>query len=262
MIVPFNTKLNSVAVMLAVMLLASGCSSNPERGPVTEEQELRLIKTYVGAAGIYLQRGQLEYAKEKIDKAMEIDDRNVDVNNIMALYQWRIKQFNEADKYFRRAIDYSPKDGESLNNYAVFLCDRDEIDKAIDYYDRAVAVPLYHSKVQAYTNAGKCLLKKKDNKRAASYFNQALKLNPYYPDAAREMAKLSARSGDLLSARKHISNYFFKGPKTAEMIYLAMRVEETLGKKKAAAKYARDLVTTFPNSREAKWVKKRTKKSR
>lgn len=262
MITTSISKFTRHGFVAAIALLLGACSSTPDRGPTSEQQEQELVKTYVGAAGIYLQRGQLKFAKEKIDKAMELDDRNVDVNNVMALYQWRIKQYKQADKYFRRAIDLGPENPESLNNYAVYLCDRGQIEDAVKYYDRAVAVPVYPAKVQAYTNAGKCLQKIKQDKRARTYYLAALKLNPYYPDAAGQMAKLTARSGELVSAKKYISNYFFRGKKTAEMVYLAMRIEETLGNRKVAAKYAQELLKTFPDSREAIWVKKRTKSRR
>lgn len=257
-----NKLLSTVLLGSMVGSLLAGCASSPDKGPVSEKQEQALVGTYVSAAGIYLQRGQLQYAKEKIDKAMELDDDNVDVNNLMALYQWRISQHDEADKYFRKSISAGPENPESLNNYAVFLCERGKIEKAIEYYDRAVAVPVYPAKVPAYTNAGKCLIKKKDYKRAMTYFEKALQLNPYYPDASREMAKIAARDGQLLSARKYLSNYFFKGPRTAEMVYLAMRVEETLGNRKQARLYAKELKKSFPNSQEAIWVQNRTKQRR
>ena len=54
----------------------------------------------------------------------------------------------------------------------------------------------------------------------------------------------------------------FKGPKTAETVYLAMRVEETLGNQREASKYAKELLAGFPNSREAMWVKQRMKPRR
>ena len=246
--------------LLMVMLL--GCSSTPNKGPVSDEKIKALVDTYVNTAGIYLQRGQLEFAKEKIDKAMELDADSANANNIMALYQWRVKQIDEADKYFRKAIDVAPSNPESLNNYAVFLCEKGEVESAIKYYDRAVAVPLYSSKIQAYTNAGKCLLKKKEMPRAEKYFTEALKMNPYYPDAALEMAKISASKGRLPSAKKYIGDYFVKGRKTGETVYLAMRIEETMGNKREASRFAQLLISNFPDSREAIWVKNRHRKKR
>lgn len=258
-----NTKYRRYVVIPVLVFLAmmfQGCSSTREKGPVSEEKIQALVNTYVNTAGIYLKRGQLQYAKEKIDKAMELDDDDANVNNIMALYQWRVKQMDEANKYFRKAISIAPNNPESLNNYAVFLCEKGEIEQAVKYYDRAVAIPLYASKIQAYTNAGKCLAKKKETNRAEKYFSEALNLNPYYPEAALEMAKITASSGRLGLARKYITSYFVKGKKTPETVYLAMRIEETMGNKREAARLGSALMRDFPKSREANWVRNRIKR--
>lgn len=256
-----NKYTHGLSTILLTAIL-TGCVAVPDKPHLTKEKEKELVQTYISTAGIYLKRGQLQYAKEKIDKAMDLEPDNADVNNIMALYQWRIKQTKEADKYFRRAIDAGPENPESLNNYAVFLCEHGDVDKAVKYYDRAIAVPVYPAKVQAYTNAGKCLASQEDFGKAEIYFTGALRINPYFPEAAREMAKIEARRGHLIAARKHLKNYFFKGKKTAETVYLALRIEESLGDKKQASVYARELVKKFPNSQEAFWVKNRGKNRR
>ncbi len=250
-------------VLIAVFFgLLQACTSTAQQGPTSEEKEQSLVGTYVVTAGIYLKRGQLNFAKEKLDKALALNPDDTNANNVMGLYQWRIGQYKEADKYFRRAIDSAPENPESLNNYAVFLCEQGKVKNAVKYFDRAVQVPVYPAKVQAYINAGRCLGDDKQFSIAEKYYEHALKLNPYSPEALKQMAKITARSGRLLSARKFITSYFFKGSKTAETVYLAMRIEETIGNKKMASQYARTLKKSFPNSQEAIWVKNRSQKKR
>ena len=102
-----------------VTTLLPGCAAVPDKPKMSKDKERELVDTYISTAGIYLQRGQLQFVKEKVDKAMALEPDNPDVNNMMALYQWRIKQNDEADKYFRKAIHADPKNPESLNNYGV-----------------------------------------------------------------------------------------------------------------------------------------------
>lgn len=246
-----------LAITVTVATSLTGCAAVPDKPKLSEEKEKELVNTYISTAGIYLKRGQLQYVKEKVDKAMALEPDNPDVNNMMALYQWRIKQNDEADKYFRKAIHADPKNPESLNNYGVFLCETGKVDEAVKYYDRAVAVPVYPARAQAYTNAAKCLVSIDDFEKAEVYFANALQVNPYFPEAALGIAKIEARNGRLVEARKHIKNYFFKGRKTPESVYLALRIEESLGNKKQAANYALELMSKFPDSQEATWVKNR-----
>jgi len=246
-------------LVLVVAALLPGCTTVPDTPKLSKEKERELVDTYISTAGIYLKRGQLQFVKEKVDKAMALEPDNPDVNNMMALYQWRIKQNDEADKYFRRAIHADPENPESLNNYGVFLCENGKVDEAVKYYDRAVTVPVYPARAQAYTNAAKCLVSVDNFKKAEIYFANALETNPYFPEAALGLAKIEARNGRLVEARKHIKNYFFKGRKTPESVYLALRIEESLGHKKPAADYALELMSKFPDSQEANWVKNRLK---
>jgi type IV pilus assembly protein PilF len=260
----FTPKYFSHVVFLALAFLImsslSGCAAVPDKPKMPKDKERELVNTYISTAGIYLRRGQLQYVKEKVDKAMALEPDNPDVNNMMALYQWRIKQNDEADKYFRRSIHADPKNPESLNNYGVFLCENGKVDEAVKYYDRAVAVPVYPARVQAYTNAAKCLVSVDNFEKAEVYYAKALQVNPYFPEAALGLAKIEARSGRLVEAQKHIKNYFFKGRKTPESVYLALRIEESLGNKRQASKYAVDLMSKFPDSQEAYWVKSRMKR--
>jgi type IV pilus assembly protein PilF len=246
-----------LAAAVTVATSLTGCVAVPDKPKLSEAKEKELVNTYISTAGIYLKRGQLQYVKEKVDKAMALEPDNPDVNNMMALYQWRIKQNDEADKYFRKAIHADPKNPESLNNYGVFLCETGKVDDAVKYYDRAVAVPVYPARAQAYTNAAKCLVSVDDFEKAEVYFANALQVDPYFPEAALGIAKIEARNGRLVEARKHIKNYFFKGRKTPESVYLALRIEESLGNKKQAADYALELMSKFPDSQEATWVKNR-----
>ena len=248
-----------IVLAFIVTTLLPGCATVPDTPKMSKDKERELVDTYISTAGIYLQRGQLQYVKEKVDKAMALEPENPDVNNMMALYQWRLKQNDEADKYFKKAIHADPENPESLNNYGVFLCENGRVDEAVKYYDRAVAVPVYPSRVQAYTNAAKCLVSVDNFEKAEVYYANALEINPYFPEAALGIAKIEARNGRLVEARGHIKNYFFKGRKTPESVYLALRIEESLGNKKAAADYALELMSKFPDSQEANWVKNRLK---
>lgn len=253
----FCSRVKSISLLIFISLALSACSSVPDKPKLPKDKANELVDTYITTAGIYLKRGQLQYVKEKVDKAMALEPDNADVNNMMALYQWRIKQNDEADKYFRKSISADPNNPESLNNYGVFLCENGKVEKAIKYYDRAVAVPVYPARVQAYTNAAKCLISIDDSARAEIYYAKALLENPYFPPAALGLAKIEAKDGRLVEARKHIKNYFFKGPKTPESLYLALRIEESLGHRKQASRYALELMSKFPQSQEATWVKNR-----
>lgn len=251
-----NKSIIRTILLVVALTLVSACSSKPSnKAKKDSEQTDRIVATNIRLASLYLQRNQLSFAKEKADRALQANPDSSHANNMMALLQWRMKQYDKAEKYFRRAVRLLPSNSSALNNYGVFLCDRGEIDRSLQYFDRAVENPLYKKPSQALVNAGRCLNKKYDAKRAETYFRRALKFNRNEPEALLQLAKLGYQSDRMLTARGFMQRYLGTGRKTAESLYLALRIENAMGNKRAAIDYARQLQRKFPASTEASRVK-------
>lgn len=247
-----------IFVLVISLTLVSACGSKPaNKAKKTSEHTDKVVATNVRLATIYLQRNQLNFAQEKAEQALQANPESSPANNMMALLQWRLKQYDEAEKYFRRAVRLQPSNSSALNNYGAFLCDRGKIDRSLQYFDRAAGNPLYKKPSQALTNAGRCLIKKPDAKKAEIYFRRALRFNRNESEALLQLAKLSYQSGRLLTARGFMQRYSNSGKKTAESLYLALRIENAMGNKRAAINYARQLQQKFPTSTEASRVKVR-----
>lgn len=255
------SRLVKLLPVLAIVLVQA-CSSTPEKGPQTEEAREKLINTYVSAAGIYMQQGQLQFAKEKIDKALALDDDDVNANNVLGLFYWRTKEFDKAEKAFKKALRRDSKDPDTLHNYGFFLCEQKRYKESLVEFDKAIANPLFpaHKKASSNVSAGTCAMRIKEYAKAEQYYRAALALNPKEPVALRVMGKISARNGKLMSARAFMQRYFRVAKPTSSTIYLAMRVEEALDSPKSAALLARKLLKEFPDSKEADWVKRRKQK--
>lgn len=248
--------ISRVVVLLFAMTFLSACSSTPSGQEQNEKAQTdKVVATNVRLATIYLQRNQLNLAKKKAEKALKADPKSSDANNMMAILSWRLKEYDTADKHFRKAVWLQPNNSSALNNYGAFLCDIGKIDQSLQYFDRAVDNPLYKSRSQALTNAGRCLIKKPDAKRAEAYFRRALKYNRNEAEALLQLARLSYKSGRLLTARGFMQRYLGTGRKTAESLYLAVRIENAMGNKQEAIGYARELQQKFPTSTEASRVK-------
>ena len=69
------------------------------------------------------------------------------------------------------------------------------------------------------------------------------------------LAKISYQTKRTLTARGFLERYFATGRQTAESLYLAVRVENAMGNKRLAIRYARRLKDAFPTSPEASRVK-------
>ncbi len=236
-----------------VALILAGCSGGPK---LDDEARQRLLQIHTELGVAYLQRNQLDIAQQELEKALEINSDDVNANNAMALLQSRLKRYDDADKYFRRAVSARPGSPEAHNNYGVFLCEQGRINAAEEQFKLALADPLYKTPDLANLNAGLCLMKKPVPQAAAVYFKAALEANPKLSPALMQMAKISFDSGNTLSARGYMQRYFDVAPDSPESLWLAVMIERALGTNKdLQASYALRLTGKYPESPEAKRLK-------
>ncbi|MBI3546101.1 MAG: type IV pilus biogenesis/stability protein PilW [Gammaproteobacteria bacterium] len=245
--------------IMALLLLASllGCASSAERQEALDKKNKR-AETHVMLGANYLQRGQLDVAKEELEKALAESPDNSQANNIMAVLQWRLKNFEQTERLFRRSLSSDPKNSSAHHNYGAFLCEQGKLDEGVQHFDIAVKDQLYPYAAEVYLNAGVCLMKKPAPKAAENYLREALRINPRLPGALYQMAKLSFDAGQSLSARAFIERYFQVGPDSPESLLLAVKTERALKNKNAEASYALRLRNKFPDSPEAGQVATKT----
>jgi type IV pilus assembly protein PilF len=244
-----------LAVLLAATLVTA-CASSAERKEARVKKE-NMVATQLQLAATYLQRGQIEVAKENIDRALAIDPDHSQANNMMALVQWRLKDYDVAERHFRRALRADDKNAEAQNNFGAFLCERGQVEEAEDWFKLALANPQYSTPAAANENAGLCLMKKQALVKAESYFREALKIEPKRPASLYQMAIISYQSGRALAARGFMQRFFQLGSEdTPEVLLLAVKIERALKNKNEEASYALRLRARFPTSPEAQQLQR------
>jgi len=241
-----------LARVASALLLVStaACVSDGARN-LDESKRAQLVATNVQLANGYLQRGQLEFAKEKLDKALAIDSDDSQANNMMAVLQWRFKDYAAAEEHFRRAVAEDKKNAEAQNNFGAFLCERNRVDEAETWFRKAVANPLYKTPAAAYENAALCFYKEKSYAKAEGNFREALAIDTRLPNSLYYMARITYDSGRTLASRGFLQRYFQAAQDTPQVLLLAVRVERALKNKNEEASYALRLRGKFPTSPEA-----------
>ena len=239
-----------IPMLVFLSLVFSGCASTAER-QAEQAKIAKKAETHLLLGSGYLQRGQLEIAKEELEKALKISPDYSQANNIMAVLQWRLQDYDKAESYFRKALAHDGNNASAQHNYGAFLCDRGRIDEGLKYFDAAIANQLYSFAADVNLNAGVCLMKKPAPPAAEKYLREALRLNPKLPGALFQMAKISLDTGKAISGRAFIERYFLASEDTPESLLLAVKIERALGNKNAESSYAIRLRGKFPTSPEA-----------
>lgn len=237
--------------VLATMLALAGCASSggtsSGRGEGEERKGRSAADIQVELGQGYLQKGQLDTAQERLQRALRLDPKHVDAHTLMAVLNERINRPEIAERFYRQAAELRPDGGAENNNYGAFLCGKGRYAEADTYFKRALNDPFYKRPADAYGNAGACAAKAGDSVKALAYFRSALEIAPNNASALYEMARISYDKNDNLRARAFLQRLEVVAPAEPAILELAERIELRLGDKAAAKKYRERLLQEFPD---------------
>jgi type IV pilus assembly protein PilF len=237
-------------LMLSMLLVGvfAGCASS-NAGERTQRQTAAAENMKLGVA--YLQRGQYQDAKDKLDRAVELDPKNFEVHWAMASLWEHIAMPKEAEASYKKAMKLSPNNPEITNTYAVFLCKSGKVDQAQPLFDAVLKNKLYPTPWVVATNAAVCLRSDKRNSDALAYLDRALTMRRDYLEAAIQMADLQLALGRAAQAKLNVDAWLGQQRKSADLLLIGVRAAVALDDRAAVDNYSRLLRRDFPNSSQA-----------
>ncbi len=250
--------------VLALAAAVASCSSTRTRelpkSSVGDNQAASHVNVQLAAG--YIQRKQFEVAKQKLDKAIALDEDNIEAYKLMAYLMSGLGKLEEAEDYYLQAMDIADDDPELHNAYGAFLCKTGRIDGALDEFSKAYNNPYYKTPYLAYSNAGSCLLQQKKYDDAEQYLRKAIKQQPKLAGALISMAEIGVHTGKYLMARAYIQRYHAVARASAESLWLQAQAEKALGAMDAYNEVVQQLLDEFPDSPQAGQLQSRQRPPR
>jgi type IV pilus assembly protein PilF len=245
--------------------LAAGCvtqttttaptqkSSQAPLSTAGEEEPARTrARVHTELAAGYYELGNMAVALEEVKHALRAEPDYGPAYNVAGLIYAELKEDRLAQENFQRALRIDPLDSDANNNYGRFLCDRKREAEAIKHFLAALRNPLYQTPERSYVNAGLCSRRRGDIGAAEDYFLKALKVRPTQPQALYQLADIAYLRGNFAQAKAYLVRLEPLAKPSAEMLWLALRIERKLGDRNAEASYGQQLRRQFPDSKEAR----------
>ena len=207
----------------------------------------------------YINQKQYKPARDKLEKAIEQDPENVTAYKTLAYLYALVGLTEEAEIKYSEAIELQPDDPDLSNYYGAFLCNIGKYDEAQQHLKVAYSNPFYESRYLAQSNAGSCFLKQDEYKKAEALLRESLRVNSSLPGSLISMAEIGVKTERYLMARAYIQRYHNVKAASAESLWIQIQAEKALGAEKHYMKYARQLISDFPDSDEAGWVEAQAK---
>ncbi|MGD8407023.1 MAG: type IV pilus biogenesis/stability protein PilW [Thiohalophilus sp.] len=236
-------------------LLIGACTTTSE--PQLSDERLQQASDLNAELGVrYMQQGNNERAMDKLQKAIEQNEDNARAHQFLGELYRRVGKPDEAAKHFLVALDLTPKDPSLLNNYAILLCDQKKFDDAQTNFEKALNDPVYSGKAGIYANMAQCAEAQNKLKRAEEYYLKALKLDPRVPSANMGMAQITFDMGLYSQSRQYLERFLEQRKHNAQSLWLGILLERRAGNRNRVASYAILLKGRFPDSEEARKLRK------
>lgn len=249
-----------IAASLGLIIVLAGCTaigSGSGQGaqqavsaqPAVSDQQQR-AKVHTELGSLYLLDGRAAVALEEARIALSADSNYAPAYSLLGLTHMGLNEPRLAEDNFRQALRLAPGDPEISNNYGWFLCQNGREPESISYFMAAAKNPLYPSPNKAYTNAGICSMRVKNDKAAEEYLSTALRLAPGNTQAMLGLADIAYQQGRFKEARQWTADIERIMEPTSDVLWMILRIEHKLGNREAEARYATQLRRRFPGSVE------------
>lgn len=200
----------------------------------------------------YMRQGQLAIARDKIERALQQNPRDVGVQVGAGMLYEKMQDPRKAERHYRQALRIESDNPEAQNSFGAFLCRSGEAKRGEEMFLAAARNPLYRTPEVAYTNAGVCARGAGRLEQADQYLRSALAQRAVYSEALMQLAGVSFERRNLLQARAFLQRYLAVAPAAPEAYLLGYQVEKALADDAAADEFGLRLRTQFPDSPEAR----------
>lgn len=247
-------------LLVCFLSLAGGCSSTPggtgdQPGTdiVTDSDEpesRKRARLRLELASNYFAEGKTTVALDEVKQSLAADPLFPDAYNLRGLIYQRLGDARQAEDSFKRALSINPRDGDTLHNYGVMLCELRRFPEASAHFERALANPLYGRKGTTYLLQGMCQIRAGQRNEAEQSLLRAYELDASNPVAGFNLATLLFQRGEVSRAQFYIRRINNSDLANAQTLWLGVKVENRLGNTAAFEQLADQLRKRYPQSRE------------
>lgn len=241
--------MKKTGILFTFLLLLSGCVTSGDVLPMqTAEGRSQVRGAYIELAKGYLREGMTAQAKPPLQKVLEMNSRDQEALEIFGLVFWREVEMDLADDYFRRALAIK-RETRTLNNYASFLYDRGEFQRAFDYYEAAAADVMYQNRAAVFERLG-MTANRLERDDAQSYFERAIRIDYFRPVSLLELGVISYDKQNYVVAQQYYESYLDIAEHNARSLLLGARLARIFGDRDKAASLGLQLKQLYPSSEE------------
>ena len=136
----------------------------------------------------YLNEGKTPQALQELLTAQKLSPVNADVEHALGLAYQQKGLYEKAVEQYQKAMKLQPKLTEARNNLGTAYLALSKYDAAIVEFEQCLKDPTYTTPEKAAYNLGVAYFQKQDLDKAIEYYDKAVLLNPENPQTLYNLA--------------------------------------------------------------------------
>ena len=250
-----------LAVAAAAAAALAGCGSTPPnlQPPAREQRQAsdnadpeRRAQLRLELAGMYFSRGQSATALDEVQQALSAKPNLPEAYGLRGLIYASMGDIPRSEDSFKRALDMSPRDPDTMHNFGWVLCQQQRYGEANGLFERALAQPQYREQQRTWLAQGVCHARAGRWGDAERTLSRSYELEPGNPVTAFNLSEVLLRRGELERARFYVARInAVPELSSAQSLWLAARIERRSGNVASVQSFGRQLLDRFPQSPEA-----------
>lgn len=237
-----------LSCVVAALLLA-GCITT-ETGGAKAGTNPQRVQAFLDLARGYLEQRDYVHARPPLEQALKVDPSSAEAHVLMATVNLAEGDKQLAEREYKDALRYEPRNAMAQNNYGTFLFSEGKYKQAAEHLKIAAEDSQYVRRAQAYENLGLTQVKLEEMADAEQSFLRALMLNSTQPRSAFELAEIYFTAGDFAKSKQYFDAYNTMARPTSRSLWLGIRLSHVSGDQNQLASLALALKNLFPDSPE------------
>ncbi len=198
----------------------------------------------------YLQNQEYQRAKDKLNRALEIDPKSAPVHTTLGLLFQLEGEYDLAEQHFRTAIKHDGELTQARNNYGAFLYSQQRYQEAVAQFSIAVKDRFYANRAVVFENLGVVYVTLDDQTSAENAFRNSIRLNPGQLRALLELAEIKFNENNYVESRELYKRHMNLASHSPRSLWLCIRLSEIFPGPEEEADCQLTLKNIYPTSEE------------
>ncbi|PMM55715.1 type IV pilus biogenesis/stability protein PilW [Vibrio splendidus] len=235
--ISLSRPLSLSSLILLASLSLVGCVSVTEGPPKIESDPIAMSESRIELGLGYMGQGNMVRARESLELAIKHAPSYYRARLSIAHYYEQVGEFDEARDAYKKALRLDARNGNVLNNYGTFLCKQGEYDQADKYFNRAIDQPYYYLVSASYENAGFCAFKAGNADKAKYYFTRAIDHDPNRIRSVLQLSTIEVNEADYNDARLRLFKFHQRYGYQVPSLKILIELERKAGNNALQEKY-------------------------